>query len=65
MKVVWLMIVGALVLLLWLLDCVAAGFVIWTLSILFHFRFTIRLAEIGGSVAFAIEGAYTVHCMKE
>ena len=65
MKVVWLMIVGALVLLLWLLDCVAAGFVIWTLSILFRFPFTLRIAAIGGSVLLTAEGAYSVYCCRE
>lgn len=65
MKTMWLIIIGAMIALLWVLNCAVAGFIIWILSFLLRFRFTIRLAEIGGSVAFAIEGAYTVHCMKE
>lgn len=65
MKIMWLTIIGALVVLLWFLDCVAAGFVIWITSVLFGFPFTLRIAAIGGSVLLIAEGAYSVYCCKE
>ena len=65
MKVVWLVIIGALVLFLWFLDCAAAGFVIWMGSILFRFPFTLRLAVVGGSVLLTAEGVYSVYCCRK